>query len=254
MSPREYATSLLQAVSHPHRYFEEHPPADSIGQAAVIVFLVATLSSLAFLALGWVLSQQIDATTTVTTMEPWSDARCEPFREMNNSSNTSSLPEPCTIDEPRTKQVHLGEKAYSVFAERVPLVFFGVLLGWPITAIGLHVLSALARSEGSFGNTLAVAGVGMAPSVLQTFAVTGTMAWQVRSMTFGSDPAVVANRLRELAETTTHPVVIVAILVVAVWQAWIWAAGLERARNMDAGSAKLAAGVVALLGAIFSII
>lgn len=250
MSPRDYATSLFHAVSRPHRYFEEHPPADSIGQAAVIVLLVATLSSLAFLALGWVLSQQIDVTTTVTTMEPWSDARCEPFREMNNTSP----PEPCTIDEPRTKEVHLGEKAYSVFAERVPLVLFGVLFGWPLTAIGLHLFSALGQSEGSFANTLAVAGVGMAPSVLQTFAVTGTMAWQVQSMTFGSDPATVTNRLREMAEAGTHPVVITAILVVAVWQAWIWAAGLERARNMDAGGAKLAAGLVALLGAIFSIL
>lgn len=254
MSPRDFARSLLQAVSNPHRYFEEHPPAESIGQAAVIVFVVATLSSLAFLALGWVLSQQIDVTTTVTTMEPWSDARCEPFREMNNSSNVSSLPEPCTIDEPRTKEVHLGEKAYSVFAERVPLVFFGILIGWPITAVGLHVLSALAESEGSFANTLAVAGVGMAPSVLQTFAVTGTMAWQAQSMTFGSDPTTVGNRLREMAEAGSHPVVIIAILVVAVWQAWIWAAGLERARNMHPGDAKFAAGVVALLGAIFSFI
>lgn len=254
MSPRTFARSLFQAVSRPHRYFEEHPPADSIGQAAVIVFLVAALSSLAFLALGWVLSQQIDVTTTVTTMEPWSDARCEPFREMNNSSNMSSLPEPCTIDEPRTKEVHLGEKAYSVFAERVPLVFFGVLFGWPLTAVGLHVFSAFAESEGSFGNTLAVAGVGMAPSVLQTFAVTGTMAWQVQSMTFGSDPATVANRLREMAQAGTQSAVITAILVVAIWQAWIWAAGLERARSMDAGSAKLAAGAVALFGAIFSIL
>lgn len=254
MSPREFARSLFQAVSRPHRYFDENPPAHSLGQAAIIVLLVATLSSLAFLALGWVLSQQIDVTTTVTTMEPWSDARCEPFREMNNSSNVSSVPEPCTIDEPRTKEVHLGEKAYSVFAGQVPLVFFGILLGWPLTAVGLHVFSALGQSEGSFGNTLAVAGVGMAPSVLQTFAVTGTMAWQVQSMSFGSDPATVANRLREMAEAGGHPVVIIAILVVAIWQAWIWAAGLERARNMTPGNAKFAAGVVALLGAIFSII
>lgn len=254
MSPREFARTLFRAVARPHRYFEENAPSDSLGQAAVVVLFVAVVSSLAFLALGWVLSQQIDVTTTVTTMEPWSDARCAPFREMNSSSNVSSLPEPCTIDEPRTKQVHLGQKAYSVFAERIPFVFFGVLLGWPLTAIGLHVLSAFSRSEGSFANTLAVAGVGMAPSVLQALAVTGTMAWKARSMTFGSDPATVANRLREIAESASDPVVIAAILAVAVWQAWIWAAGLERARNMDPGSAKAAAGVVALLGAIFSIL
>lgn len=254
MSLRTFASALFQAVRRPHRYFEENPPSESIGQAAVIVLLVAVISSVAFLGLGWFLSQQIDATTTVTTMEPWSDARCEPFREMNNSSNVSSLPEPCTIDEPRTKEVHLGDKAYSVFAERIPLVFFGVLLGWPLTAVGLHVLSALSQSEGSFTNTLTVAGVGMAPSALQTLAVTGTMAWQVQSMTFGSDPATVANRLREIAGSATHPVVIIAILVVAVWQAWIWAAGLERARNMDPGSAKLVAGAVALFGAISSLL
>lgn len=254
MSPLEFARGLVQALRRPHRYFEENPPSESIGQAAAIVVLVAILSSAAFLVLGWLLSHQIDATTTVTTMEPWSDSRCASFRELNNSTNVSSMPEPCTIDEPRTKEVHLGEKAYSVFAERIPLVFFGVLLGWPLTAVGLHVLSALSASEGAFANTLTVAGVGMAPSVLQTFAVTGTMAWRVHSMSFGSDPETVTARLAEIAGTTDHPVVIVAILGVAGWQLWIWAAGLERARNIDAGGAKMAAGVVAALGAISALL
>lgn len=57
MPRREFAASLFQAVSRPHRYFEENPPSVSIGQAAVIVFLVAVISSVAFLGLGWLLSQ-----------------------------------------------------------------------------------------------------------------------------------------------------------------------------------------------------
>lgn len=250
MSPRDSLHSLYQLLVHPSAFFEEHPPAQSLGMAAGVVIGLAIVSALSLLAIGWLLSSQIDATMTVTTLEPWPESTCESFREMN----VSSTPEPCTIDEPRTKQVDIGSKAYSIFAGRTPVVFFGVLFGWPIVAIGLHVLSALSNGEGSFAETLAVAGLGMLPSIFQTVATTGTMAVAVLSMEFGSNPEVVTDRLRDVAAAIHHPLVVLVVLLVAAWQTWIWAAGLERARCLDRGSALFAAGVVAAIGALSALI
>lgn len=254
MALREFARALHLALRHPHRYFEEYPPANGIGHALGVVFVVASLSALAMVVLGWMLSHQIDATTTVVTMEPWPDSRCAMYNESANATNVSAIPEQCTIDEPRTTEVDLGDKAYSVFADKAPLAFFAVLAGWPLTAIGLHVLSAFHPSEGSFGDTLTVTGIGMAPMAFQTGAVTAGIAWRVQGTTFGSNPATVADHLRALAETPTEPLIVVAILLVAAWQAWIWAAGLERARNLTPGAAKLTAAIVALVGALMSIL
>jgi len=255
MSLRALARDLYQVLFHPSTYFERNRPESSLALAAGIVFATAIVGTLAIVALGWVLSQQIEATTTVTTMEPWPDSTCESFRQMNNDTNVSTgVPEPCTIDEPRTKQVDLGSKAYSIFAGRAPVVFIGVLLGWPLLAAGLHVVSALANGEGSFTGTLAVAGLGSAPTLLQTLATTGAMAAAVYSMDFGSSAETVGRRLKEVAYVVDHPFVILVILLVAVWQTWIWAAGLERARNLNRDSALFVAAIIALLGALSSIL
>lgn len=93
----------------------------------------------------------------------------------------------------------------------------------------------------------------MAPSVFQTLAVTGAMGWAIATMEFGNSPSAATSQLRTVAESVHHPLVWLVIVVVGIWQAWIWAAGLERARNLEPGEAKLTAGLVAVIGILSSL-
>lgn len=209
-----------------------------------MVVLAALVSTAAFGAMGWLFASNIDATYTETVAEPWDDDTCQQFAQMTNESNLSSTPENCALDEPKTRTVQVSDVVWNGFLGRLPLVFLGTLFGWLVVAAGLHGLSALAGGEGSFGETLAVTGWGMLPSVAGTLLGVVAFWLAVGRVEFASDPQLLADQVQRLAAGGLGPLHVVGTLLSVGWQAYIWPGGLEEARDLDRPAALFVVGVV----------
>ncbi|MFC6725846.1 hypothetical protein ACFQE1_16030, partial [Halobium palmae] len=78
---------------------------------------------------------------------------------------------------------------------------------------------------------------------------------RVRSLSLSSDPGVAAEQLQAVATFGDGPAMVVLLLVVTVWKAFVWAAGLRSARNVSPDASRAiatAAAVVAFLGGVAS--
>ncbi|WP_188975543.1 YIP1 family protein [Halocalculus aciditolerans] len=247
MQFRQSLHALFDLLVRPDAFFERDG-AWSLGRAFGVVLAVSAVTTAAVAAMGWLFTSNIDATVTVTTMEPWSDATCESFAEMN------STPEPCTIDEPQTKQVSVGAKVWSAFVGRLPFVFVASLLGWVLVAAALHAATWLLGGEGSFAGTLTVAGWAVVPTIVQAaFALVG-FTLLVRGTAFSNDPEVLVQQLRTLSSSTGNAWAAVGGLVAGVWQAYIWTHGLAHARSLRVSDAAVAAGIVAVVTIALSLV
>lgn len=245
MGPRSALRSLRLLLFDPGEFFDDVPPARSAASAAAVVLATSTVLTAGVGAIGWLITSRIDVTVTETVMEPWPDWRCEGFDEVT--------PEPCTIDEPVTRQVDVGQAVWEEFVGYLPVVFVAALVGWVVVAAGLHVVSAVYDAEGGFGSTLAVAGWATVPQVFTTAVVVGVTWFRLRSVEFASDPDVFADQMARMVSPSTGEVGILVTLVVTVWQAYIWAHGLTRARDLAFGEAATVAGVVGVVSFLLSL-
>lgn len=248
MPSKPLRRQLMALLFDPATFFDRRSPRRSLGSASGVVLAIALLTTTGVAAVGWQFATSIDATVTETVMEPWPAETCESFQEMNHT------PEPCTIDEPRTREVDVGAEIWQMLVGKLPLVFFGTLLGWVLIAAGLHVVSVMFDGEGSFGATLSVAGWAMVPQVVQLAVGLASASLLIHGTTFSSDPAALADQLERLASGSAGLAAAVATVVVTVWQAYIWAYGLRRARNLRLGDAAVTAGVVGTLWLLFALL
>lgn len=257
MSARQSLRALRELLFRPETFFRERRVALSLGAAAVVVTVVALALTVGVGTVGWLLTQQVDATRTVTVAEPMPESACESFAEMNASSNASfGTPVECAIDEPRTKQVDVGAEIWDAFVGMLPLVFVGGFVGWLLLGVGLHVASAVADGEGSFGRTLAVAGWGMLPSLLQLVVGLTAAAIVIPGMEFSGDPETLSRQLQGLAGPGPGfgPAATVAGVVATVWQAYVWRGGLIEARDLDRSVATWVAGAVGFVLLLFTVL
>jgi hypothetical protein len=245
---RDALHALRTLLFDPRSFFETHPPERSLGSAALVVVAVAAVTTVAFVAIGEYMAAQIDATVTVTTMEPWPESTCQSFADMN-----TSLPEPCTIDEPRTKQVSVGAKLRDAIYGRIPVIFFGTLLGWVLVAVALHAVGAFTGSRGSFTATLAVTGWATPAQLVQTVLGAAGLVFLLSGVDFASDPELLAEQLRRLTNTTGTAIGVLGALVGTAWQAFIWTHGLQEGHDAQPGSAAVASGIVAVLLFVLSL-
>lgn len=254
MVPR-LLTALRELLFDPGTFFEERPLGLSLGHAAIVVCLVALVVTAAVGVVGWLFTQRVDATRTVTVAEPMPEELCEQFAEMDNESTNTSLgtPEGCALEEPRTRQVDVGDRIWEAFVGRLPLVFVGFVLGWLLVAGGLHLLANLGDPDGSFGRTLAIVGWAQVPGLLQTVVALGSFYLALQGTTIASDPGVAVEQLRGLTTTGVGLVGTVGAVVATLWQAYIWRHGLEHARRVDATTARAAAGILAAVVILFSL-
>lgn len=246
MVPGDVPAHLRLLLFDPRAFFERHPPRDSLAGAAVVAVVTAALVTLGFGLIGWLFTSRIDATVTETETEPWPDDQCEGFEEVT--------PEPCTIDEPKTREVDVGNAIWEQFLEFLPVVFLAVLLGWVLTAVGLHVVSALVGGEGGFGGTLAVAGWAMVPQFVDVAAGVVNAWLTLRGVEFAEDPEVLASQLQALAANSQGAVGIAVTVLVTLWQAYVWSHGLRAARGLDGDDAALTAAVVAIASILASLL
>jgi hypothetical protein len=234
-------TEVLAVLYSPGSFFENHPPSGTLGGALKVVTLVAVLTCVAFAGMGVAFDATIDSTVTQTTLEPVPESVCETYENAD-----APLPEGCTIDEPRTEQVDVGSRVESAFFGRLPFLFVASFVGWLLTAAALHLLSALGDTEGSFGATLSVAGWASLPSLVGSAIGVGLLLLAVQGTEFASDPEVLADQVRALANRTGGTAALGSLVGVG-WQAVVWTHGLRCGRDMSYGGAATVAAVVAVV-------
>jgi hypothetical protein len=188
------------------------------------------------------ISERITATTEIPNEERPPDWVCD---DETDSEAEGMQQEGC--DQPKQKTVAVDDLLWGAFAERLPLVFVGAFLAWPMYAVGLHVLSALAGGKESFLDTLAVAAWGMLPTMAQALVGLGVLYVALGSIDLAaSDPERLASQVQSLRERAQGNNALIS-LVVACWQGYVWTFGLKHARNLSTGGAAFAGGGVAMV-------
>ncbi|WP_158057878.1 Yip1 family protein [Halorussus halophilus] len=230
---------VLKALLSPDDYFAERD--SQLARAVAVVLVVAIVTTTVVGAFGWVVSQRVTATTEVDNSERPPDWMCDGETE---SEAEGMVQENC--DEPKTKTVEVGDLLWDAFNQQLPFVFVGVFFVWGLYAIGLHAVSAVLGGDGSFLDTLAVAGVGMAPSAIQALAGFGLLYVSLGGIDLSaSNPELLAEQVRSLAQRAQGQTMLLSLLG-AAWQGYVWTFGVKHARNLPTGAAAISGGVVAL--------
>lgn len=229
----------------PRTFFEERPPHRSFVPAFSVVLAFAVTVTVGFAAVGWWLASNIDATMTVTTVEPLPEFMCESANRTMNST-----PVGCTIDEPRTEQVPVGPRVWDAVVRQLPFLFFAPFIYWLVVGFVLHALTAFYDGQGSFWGTLAVVGWSLVAPILWAVIVLFYVFVALHGVDFGGDAATVADQLEQSFGRLDSPVFRVgstlATLLITCWQAYVWMEGLRLARNLRRHQAAVVAGVVAV--------
>jgi hypothetical protein len=244
--------ALRELLLTPATFFRDRRIGLSLGAAVAVALAVVLVSTVGAGVIGWLLSQQIDATRTVTVAEPMSGPICDPM-DNPNTGESFMTPSECTLEEPVTKQVDVGTEFWQEFTRLLPLVFVGGILGWVLVAGGLHLASYILDGEGAFVDTLAVAGWAMVPSLAQTAVFVAAGLLVIPGMEITGSTGAVAQQFRQLSGGLTAAGTVATVLT-TVWQAYIWYGGLQVARNLDEKSATLAAGAVAVFSILATLV
>ncbi|WP_423743287.1 Yip1 family protein (plasmid) [Haladaptatus sp. SPP-AMP-3] len=232
---------IFDALVRPDRFFENRAPRPSLASAFGVVLVVALVTTAVFGFVGWSMSQRMTGTTKIDNPNRPDEVFCDGFA----AGGAANLSTGC--DRPEQKTVVIGNLVWEGFQKKIPFVFITVLLAWPLIAVGLHVASAVAGGEGSFSNTLAVAGWGMLPSLVQMLVGIGLFFLALRGADLsGSDPQVVLDQLQSLVATARGGTLFVSALGTA-WQWVVWTYGLKHARRLSTAAAAAAAGAIAFL-------
>ncbi|WP_114575501.1 Yip1 family protein [Saliphagus sp. LR7] len=236
--------SPIDPLVRPDRFFDRQRWDWLLASSAAVVVVLALVSGAGFVAMGWVLADEVTGTTTVDNPAYVPDWVCEQQGEDGPTQNA--------CDEPERIEVETGEVLWDAWADpgNVGALFFSVLLAWPLTAVALQVVSRLAGGEGSFRRTLAVAGWGMAPTVLEVALVVGLWWYQVRTMALSSDPEALVGQVEGI-----EPLAGGAVLAITfgIWQWYVWTHGLKHGRELSVRAAAGAAGAVAVVSILFGL-
>lgn len=143
---------------------------------------------------------------------------------------------------------------WSAFWRVVPVmavaIVFGTVFAWALYAVGLFVLAKLVGGDGSFGGTVAVAGLGMAPMLVQVPLAGAVLLVQFGSLEPAADPQVLAQQVEALTGGGGSLVTDLLQVGATVWGAFIWAHGLGAAHDLDLEMAAVPAAVVALVDVV----
>lgn len=230
---------VWNALLFPDDFFAERKP--QLARAFAVVFVVAIVTTAVVGAFGWVLSERITATTEVDNDARPPDWVCN---SETDSEAADMMQEEC--DEPKTKTVEVGDLVWDAFNDNLPFVFLATFFVWGLYAVGLHIVSGMAGGEGSFLDTLAVTGWGMAPSAIQVLVGVGLLYISLGGIDLsGSNPELLVEQVRSLTERAQGQTMVLSLLA-AAWQGYVWTFGVKHARNLPTGAAASSGGTVAL--------
>ena len=142
---------------------------------------------------------------------------------------------------------------WSVVVGQLFVLVVAMLIGWVILAGVLHLLArALVSHEGSFGETMVVAGWATAPTALTTLVVFVQLAAALDGASLASPEGFVETFRANL--DASGGVRILLSLAVAVWQTYFYGNALEVEFEDASGGAWLVGGLVAFSGWILGLL
>ncbi|UIP00388.1 YIP1 family protein [Halobaculum sp. CBA1158] len=218
----------------PSRYFAAHDGSPPLAHAvaAVAVVTVATAGGLAVF-LGE-FAAALDVSITVDNPSYPGDAFCE---------NSAFDDTPTGCGEPETVERNLGALVAEELSWLPPAAVALVPLFWVVQSGILHAASAVAGGDGPFGDTLAVVGWAMLPSLVRLVGIGAFVIHRLRTTTLPGDPEGALAAL-EAALAGTEAMGLLAAVAVAVWGGVIRTYGLAEARDHTLAEA---AGIVVTL-------
>ncbi|MFC6836587.1 Yip1 family protein [Halomarina ordinaria] len=239
---------MLGPLRRPDRYFERHAPGLRLGRAVAVALLVALVATATLGVFGYALAEQAgEATVTVDNENRPPDWVCE----RHGDDPDSPLGTDC--DEPSEREVRASSLVWNAVVDRLPVVFFTSLTGWVLGGVGMHVLTALAGGEGSFGDSLAVAGWAQATTLPQFVLLGAVFVTFAGSVDVTAGEAALESQVAGFRSDLRHPVVLLGAALTTAWQGWVYYHGMSHARNVDRDAAALIAvccGVLAFVGSV----
>ncbi|MWG35509.1 Yip1 family protein [Halomarina oriensis] len=233
---------MLGPLRRPDSYFQRHTPGLRLRRAMTVALLVALVATATIGVFGYTLAERAGDTTVTVDNENRPD---EWVCEQHGDDPDSPFADGC--DQPAEREVRASSLVWDAVEGQLPLVFFASLSGWFFGGVGMHLLTALAGGEGSFGDSLAVAGWAQAATLPQ-FVVLGVVFFTFASgFDFGGGEAALRSQVATLRSDLQHPLVVLGAVVTTVWQAAVYYHGMRHARNVSSDAALGIAVVVGLL-------
>ncbi|MFC6975599.1 Yip1 family protein [Halomicroarcula sp. GCM10025709] len=142
----------------------------------------------------------------------------------------------------------VGAEFWQAVTDALPLVFLAVLVLWFVLGVALFLGAKLGGGRGTFGATLEVTAWGLLPTLLGVAVVCAALVVYGAQADLAVDSlAALGTRLQSLQTGFSGLAVLLLQIGVGAWQAFLWAAGLRVAHDLDRFSAVVTAVVVAVL-------
>lgn len=240
---------MLGPLRRPDSYFERHTPGLRLGRAFAVALVVALVATATIGVFGYTLAERAgDRTVMVDNENRPSEWVCE----QHGDDPDSPLADGC--DQPAEREVQASSLVWEAFTAQLPVVFFASLAGWFLGGVGMHLLTALVGGEGSFGDSLAVAGWAQAATLPQ-FVVLGVVFFTFASgFDFGAGEAALRSQVATFRSDLQNPIVLLGAALTTVWQGYVYYHGMRHARNVGSDAALGIAAVVGLLSLVGTVL
>ncbi|NHX35303.1 MULTISPECIES: YIP1 family protein [Halolamina] len=227
----------------PDRYFREHDGSPPLAHAAAVVAVVTVAVAAGMAVFLDQFAAALDTTVTVDNPAYPGDAFCE-------DGTFDRTPSGC--GEPKTVERNLGAMVVEELSWLPPASVVLVPLWWLWHTTVLYGAGRAAGGSGNFAEIAAVAGWGMAPSLLRLVAVLGFTVRQLRSVSVPADPES-AIAVLQSAIVGVEVVGLIAVLLVGVWAGAIRAYGLADAHGIPVPTAATVVAGLTLVGFVFEL-
>ncbi|MUV60970.1 YIP1 family protein [Halobacterium sp. CBA1126] len=142
--------------------------------------------------------------------------------------------------------------AWGVLVGQLAGTVVAMLIGWVLAAGVIHLLTrALVSHDGTFGDTMVVAGWATAPTVLTTLVAFAFLAVALDGASLSSPQAFAESFQANFAATDGARALL--SFAVACWQTYFYGNALAVEFDDDSGATWLVGGVVAFVGWVISI-
>lgn len=201
-------------------FADESPSAD---RALAVVALVALVSALALVPVGWALAHSFAPGTTVENPDRPPERLCENREPMTVDGRTVdfSTPEGCS----ESARVSVRSVVWRVVGQQAVVQFLSTLVSWGLVAGAVY---ALARAEVDGRDAIVVTGWGTVPWAAGAVVTAGLLV-----LTLGTVDTAAAGSVRAVVDAFTagvrasRPVALAVQAGVAAWTGWIHYHGLR---------------------------
>jgi hypothetical protein len=232
----------------PRRFFAQRE-ALSLAHALGVLLLAGAVATGAIGAVMFVVSDHLDGTVTVDNPDHVPDWACEQQADMNDEF-TADVGTPAGCTEPERVERDVGALFWQAANGLLAPFFVGFVIVWLVQAGVLHLAARVAGATGGFRQTAAITAYGtVAPAVGLAVAAV-LLAATIDPVQAGGSEAAVESAVRTLVDRYAAPATVLGIGT-TVWQAYIWARGLEVVQDLRAGVAFGVALVVSVAFYLF---